>query len=52
LHTEDPLVLEVKIYNVAQNYAVNRIASGFSQIVKYADKYNKNVGHHLPGIAL
>jgi hypothetical protein len=45
LHTDDPLVLEVKIYNTAQNYTVNRIASGFSQIVKYADNYNKNVGY-------
>ncbi len=45
LHTDDPLVLEIKIYDESKGYRKNRIASGFSQIVKYANDYHKNVGY-------
>jgi len=45
LHTDDPLVLEIKIYDESKSYRKNRIADGFSQIVKYANDYHKNVGY-------
>ncbi len=45
LHTDDPLVLEIKIYDESKNYKKNRIAEGFSQIIKYANDYHKQVGY-------
>jgi hypothetical protein len=45
LHTDDPLVLEIKIYDESKGYRKNRIVDGFSQIVKYANDYHKNVGY-------
>jgi len=45
LHTEDPLVLEIKIVDEKKKYGASRIKGGFAQIVKYADDYHKNVGY-------
>jgi hypothetical protein len=45
LHTDDPLVVEIKIYDESKNYRKNRIVDGFSQVVKYATDYHKNVGY-------
>lgn len=45
IDTEDPLVLEIKIYDETKGYTKNRIKDGFSQIVKYANDYNKSVGY-------
>jgi len=45
LHTDDPLVMEIKVYDESKGYKHNRIISGFSQIVKYANDYHKNVGY-------
>ncbi len=47
LHTDDPLVLEIKIYDESKNYKKNRIAEGFSQIIKYANDYHKQVGYEV-----
>lgn len=45
LDTNDPLVLEIKIYDSTKSYRKNRIIDGFAQIVKYANDYNKSVGY-------
>jgi len=45
LHTEDPLVLEIKITDESKGYGLNRIKGGFAQTVKYADDYHKNIGY-------
>lgn len=45
LHTEDPLVLEIKIIDKEKNYGAARIKGGFAQVVKYADDYHKNLGY-------
>jgi hypothetical protein len=45
LHTDDPLVLEIKVYDETKGYKLNRIIDGFSQIVKYANDYNKYIGY-------
>ncbi|WP_232325892.1 hypothetical protein [Spirosoma montaniterrae] len=45
LDSNDPLVLEVKVYDSQKGYRKNRIIDGFAQIVKYANDYNKNVGY-------
>lgn len=43
--TEDPLVMEIKIYDSERKYGKERIISGFTQIVKYANDYHKNIGY-------
>lgn len=45
IDTQDPLILEIKIYDETKGYGKNRIKDGFSQIVKYANDYHKNVGY-------
>lgn len=45
IDTEDPLVMEIKIYDSERKYGKERIISGFTQIVKYANDYLKNVGY-------
>ncbi|RRB06303.1 hypothetical protein [Larkinella rosea] len=45
LDTNDPLVLEIKVYDTAKAYRKNRVIDGFGQIVKYANDYNKDVGY-------
>ena len=48
LHTEDPLVLEVKILDLDRNgYDKSYIRKGFKQIFDYANDYNKSVGYLL-----
>jgi hypothetical protein len=48
LHTEDPLVLEVKILDLDRNgYDKSYIRQGFKQIFDYANDYNKSVGYLL-----
>lgn len=44
LHTEDPLVCEVKLYD-GDSYAVPYIAKGLRQAVRYAHDYGTAVGH-------
>jgi hypothetical protein len=45
IETDDPLVLEVKVWDSQKNYRVNRIRDGLRQAIKYADDYGKNVGY-------
>jgi len=45
IDTEDPLVLEIKIYDSEKGYRKERITSGFAQIVKYANDYHKDTGY-------
>lgn len=45
IDTEDPLVMEIKIYDIAKGYKNDRIIGGFAQIVKYANDYHKNIGY-------
>ena len=47
LHTEDPLVLEIKIFDLDRGYDRAYIRKGFRQIYDYANNYNKNVGYLL-----
>jgi len=45
IETDDPLVVEIKIFDRTKNYGKDRIKDGFTQIVKYANDYNKDVGY-------
>lgn len=45
VNTEDPLVMEIKIYDSEKGYKKDRIISGFTQIVKYANDYHKSIGY-------
>ncbi len=45
IETNDPLVVEIKIFDREKKYGKDRIKDGFSQIVKYANDYNKDVGY-------
>lgn len=45
IHTDNPIVIEVKIFDRAKNYGKQRIKEGFAQIVKYTGDYNKNLGY-------
>jgi len=45
IETEDPLIIEIKIFDREKGYGKDRIKDGFSQIVKYANDYNKDVGY-------
>jgi len=45
IDTNDPLVLEIKIYDSEKGYRKDRIISGFAQIVKYSNDYHKNTGY-------
>jgi hypothetical protein len=48
LHTEDPLILEVKILDLDRNgYDKSYIRKGFKQIFDYTNDYNKSVGYLL-----
>ncbi len=47
LHTDDPLVLEIKILDLERGYDRSYIRKGFRQIYDYANDYNKNVGYRL-----
>jgi len=44
VHTDDPLVCEVKLYDASQ-YGVPYVAKGLSQAVSYAHDYGKTVAH-------
>ena len=45
LGSDDPLVLEVKVFDPARNRNVRHLQQGFHQILRYADDYNQNVGY-------
>lgn len=45
IDTDDPLVLEIKIWDSKKGYKKDRVISGFAQIVKYANDYHKDTGY-------
>lgn len=45
IETNDPLIIEIKIFDRERGYGKDRIKEGFAQIVKYAQDYNKDVGY-------
>jgi len=45
IDTEEPLIAEIKIYDSEKGYRKERIFSGLSQIIKYANDYNKDCGY-------
>jgi hypothetical protein len=45
IDTDDPLVIEIKIFDREKGYGKNRVIEGFSQIIKYANDYHKDVGY-------
>lgn len=45
IETNDPLIVEIKILDKEKKYGKKRISDGFSQIIKYANDYNKDIGY-------
>jgi len=45
IETDDPLIIEIKIIDKERGYGKERIKGGFTQIVKYANDYNKDVAY-------
>lgn len=44
LDTNDPLIVEIKIWDSSKTYGAKRVKSGFSQVVDYTNDYNKDTG--------
>lgn len=45
LETDNPLVLEIKVWDSSKNYKENRLRDGLRQVIEYATKYCKDRGH-------
>lgn len=45
IDTGDPIIIEIKIFDREKGYGKKRIVEGFSQIIKYANDYHKDVGY-------
>ena len=45
LETDDPLVLEVKVWDSTKGYKENRVRDGLRQVMEYASKYGKDRGY-------
>lgn len=45
LETDDPLVLEIKVWDSQKNYKEDRILDGLRQAIEYSTKYGKDRGH-------
>jgi hypothetical protein len=45
IDTENPIVIEIKIFDRDKSYHKNRIKEGFAQIVKYTGDFNKDFGY-------
>lgn len=45
LETDDPLVVEVKVFDPHTGKNKGHVRQGFHQVLKYANDYNKNVGY-------
>ncbi len=45
IETSDPLIIEIKIFDRQTGYGKDRIIGGFSQIIKYTNDYNKDIGY-------
>ncbi len=44
IDTANPLICEIKIFDRNKGYGKNRVKSGFTQILRYTEDYNKNQG--------
>lgn len=45
LETDDPLVLEIKVWDSKKGYKENRVRDGLRQVMDYAAKYGKDKGY-------
>ena len=45
LGSEDPLVLEVKVFDTERSKGKSNLRQGFHQVVSYANDYNESVGY-------
>jgi len=45
LETDDPLVLEIKVWDSDKGYKKNRVCDGLRQVIDYAAKYRKDTGY-------
>jgi hypothetical protein len=45
LDTDDPLVVEIKIWDSKKGYKINRVRGGLRQVLDYASKYGKDTGY-------
>lgn len=45
IETDDPLIIEIKIFDREKGYGKERIKEGLTQVIKYANDYNKDVGY-------
>lgn len=45
LETDEPLVLEVKVWDSSKKYGENRCRDGLRQVMDYASKYGKDKGY-------
>lgn len=45
LDTDDPIVVEIKLFDRKRKYGKDRVKSGLSQVIKYANDYNQHVGY-------
>lgn len=45
IDTENPLIVEIKILDKEKNYGLERVKTGFHQIVNYTNDYNKDDGY-------
>ena len=45
LNSDDPLVLEVKVFDLDRNKGITHLKQGFHQITRYSQDYNQSVGY-------
>jgi hypothetical protein len=45
LETDDPLVLEIKVWDSTKGYREDRVRDGLRQVMDYANKYGKDTGY-------
>jgi hypothetical protein len=45
IDTDDPIIIEVKVFDRQKNYSKNRVKDGFTQAIKYTHDYNKDIGY-------
>ncbi len=47
---ERPLILELKLFDLARSYGKRYLRKGFRQIQTYADDYGQSVGSYIRGV--
>ena len=45
LETEDPIVLEIKVFDPGKGRGKSHLKQGFNQVLRYANDYNKSTGY-------